>query len=181
MSEVRPFTEREREIFDLLMREIRRLIQEIEALETQTAEYTGDFKEYSVSNPVTDLRLALVGLLEILQEFSEYRDSERAMQAVTSWSIVHGQSENIESQLLALSNAPIDRIRYAAQSLTGKLSGWFSYLKSAIQGISAKLWSLLSKYLRLKEWSIKGAVNSPALVNLFSFSGSVELELTFGP
>jgi hypothetical protein len=182
MPDRRPFNDREREVFDLLVNEIRRLIQEIESVEENNPEEFGAFREQRVSNPITDLRFALNSLLEILSEFLEYRDSERALQALTNWSLVNGQAESLSSQLETLStSAPASGIRQAASSLVHKLSGWFSYLKGAIQGISAKLWSLLSTYLKLKEWSIKGTVTSPALTNLFSFSGAAELQLTFGP
>jgi hypothetical protein len=38
---------------------------------------------------------------------------------------------------------------------------------------------LVSNYINLKEWSVKGAVSTPAIVSLFGISGSVEIQLTF--
>ena len=180
-EERRQFSERERLIADLILNEIKRLLEELRNFENENASDLTELDEAGIGNPVTDLRFALTSLIEIFQEFLEFRDSEHALRSLMALSLVSGQPEAVTDQLATLSNSPGigSGIRNAASSLVHSFTGFFSRLKSAIQSISTKLWTLLSNYLKLKEWSIKGTVTTPALVSLFGITAGAELQVTF--
>jgi hypothetical protein len=179
--ESREFNARESRLRDLIIDQLRRLLDELRRFEAENAEEFNAFAEAQIGNPVTDLRQVLVSLLESFEQFIKYRNSERALQTLLNLSLASGQTESVLPQLESLSASANTTgfVRSAAASLANKVAGWFGYLKNAIQSISTKLWSLISSYVNLKEWSIKGAVTTPTLVNLFGFTASAELQLTF--
>jgi hypothetical protein len=179
--ERREFNERERDLIERVRTEIRRLLEELDAFVAENRNEFREFEEEGISNPVTDLRYVLTSLLEAFQEFVENPDSEKALQTLMGLSVLTGQVETMTSQLelLSISSRVKGAIQNAAATIANKVAGWFGYLKNAIQSISAKLWSLMSPYMNLKEWSIKGALGTSPLVSLFGMTASAELQLTF--
>src|SRR5436190_23444604 len=97
--EHREFNEREREILDLILAEIERLLKELRTIQTEDADAFNEFREAGIGNPVVDLRMALETLLDLLREFVEYRDSEHALQVLMQLSNVSGQSETVTARL----------------------------------------------------------------------------------
>lgn len=180
-NERRPFTESDREIVELIEREIQRLLEEIRRFQKEHGSDLNLLSEEGEIDPIAGLRYALSSLRELLQEFKENPDSERALGCMLALQSVSGQPEAVTLQLetLAESSQFGGRIRQAAQNIAHGFGHIFSYLKGAIQSISHKLWSLVSRYLKLKEWSIKGAVSTPAIVSLLGITGSAEIQLTF--
>jgi hypothetical protein len=180
-NEQRTFTEAERAIIELLQEEIERLVKELRMLQEEYGSDVRVLVEEGESDPIAGFQYTLSSLRQVLKEFLEYRDSERALRSLLALQLVSGQPETVILQLEALSLSPRfgGRIRQAASNIAHGFGQVFNYLKGAIQSISHKLWSLVSGYLKLKEWSIKGTVSTPAIVSLFGVTGSAEIQLTF--
>jgi hypothetical protein len=110
----------------------------------------------------------------------ENHRSEAAYQFVTKLFALNAQPDAISSRF-AIQIETSDKffIRNVVQAVSAAWSNVVGILKIILQSISNNLWALLSSYLNLKEWSLKGKISTPHLFSYFGIGGSAELGLTF--
>jgi hypothetical protein len=91
-------------------------------------------------------------------------------------------NQNMQSQLdiigSLIGNQSIKTQPPANNSRTGTMTfNWFKHIQVMISSISTHLWQLISKYMKLSEWSISGVAG----VKLFGLTGNIQVQLTFMP
>lgn len=138
-------------------------------------------KEKSISDPTSVLRSSLQCLGRNVSQFVENPDSEKALKAITLLSVITAQPEAAGARLsmLASQDGLTKSTQLAALSISSAWDSFKKKIQSVIQSISSALWSLVSNYLNLKEWSVKGNGSIPAIASLFGITGSMEIQFTF--
>ena len=138
-------------------------------------------KESSFADPILPFRYSLNSLSIALDEFIKSPDSQQALKLVTLVLVVSAQPDAITARFGTITTGVgiPQGIKQAASSVSAAWNSFVHNIKSVIQSISSTLWSLVSNYLNLKEWSVKGAIGTPAIASFFGITGSVEIQFTF--
>lgn len=117
-----------------------------------------------------------------MNEFVRKPETAAAFRAVTVLSVVSAQPDAISSRLDIVATAQSGQkgvVQGATAMVAVAWKGFIAKIKYLIQSISASLWLVISRHLKLKEWSIKGGVSAPAIASFFGITGSAEIQFTF--
>ncbi len=157
---------------------IRRILENMREQERNSINV---LSELSIPDPTLPFIYSLDSLHKALDDFDESPDPKKALRLVTLLLSVTSQPDAVTSRLSVITIAPWtpQNIMAAASSLSTVWNSFVQNIKSVLHSISSTLWSLVSNYLNLKEWSVKGAVGTPAIASLFGITGSVEIQFTF--
>lgn len=144
-------------------------------------EYFSVLGDERINDPLLPFRYALTNLKETVNAFADEPSPQKALRTINLLLIVCGQPDAISVRLNLVSTAQgiKAKVQNAAHAISNAWSSFVQQIQSIIQGISSALWLLVSNYLNLKEWSVKGSISTPAITSLFGISGSAEIQFTF--
>ena len=135
-------------------------------------------KDEEINDPIFPFRYTLENLKEIvLSELTGIPTSQAALRAINLLLVACAQPDTVSTRLnlIATAQGIKTQAQKAAHAISNAWSSFVQKIQSIIQSISTALWSLVSNYLNLKEWSVKGTISTPIITSLFGISGSAEL------
>ena len=118
-----------------------------------------------------------------LKSFEEINANSETFSIMQSLNSIDSQIQ-YAATIIQMKSNPFGSIKSSvanaakAASAVGTL---ISRVGAILKGLAGQIWQLLSKLINIKEWSVKGAVSSPALTGFFGVTGSLELSITFQP
>lgn len=171
---------------DLIFEHLKSFEDEHSALINQASSAFGIAFEYEdrpdFESPFASVKDSLSNFKSLVEGFAEETPSHYALNTLLAFQSIEGQVDAAASRLNLIAMhlpQPKTAVRNSVQLLANAWSGFAGRIKAIVQGISGKLWNLLSNYLNLKEWSISGKISTPTLTQIFGISASAELQLTF--
>lgn len=118
---------------------------------------------------------AVLGPLDLaestINEFAASPTNDSALRAMTAVAAVDAQLSVSNAQLSLAFISPGQAISAAGSAISSSIS----HLKTIIQGVSTKLWTLISHLLKVTSWALTGQLG----VTLGIFQGNVQLQITF--
>lgn len=108
----------------------------------------------------------------IIEMLKDENKARYAVQAFTALNALDAQLAYLNTRFNYLAS-----IQAISQAISATWNNLKNYLQSIFQSVSQNLWQLISQLLTFKEWSISG----DAGVNAFGLTGTVKVELKFGP
>jgi len=123
--------------------------------------------------PMVDELKTILGLedvFEVLDRLTGKPDSQAEVRAVMLTGILSQQFDTLNARVEM--RASIGKIRSAARNAWNRLKG---IVQSFLQGVSTRIWNLLSQFLAPKGWSIAGSVG----VTFPGLSGNLQLQINF--
>ena len=171
----------DKELASMIQGDINLILKGLDDFKKEEDGNLAKLREESIIDPVRLFRHSLESLHGNVEEFVKYPDSKKALKAITLLSFITAQPDAVGARLSIIASQ-VGIMPYTQQAAFSISTTWNSFkqkIQSVIQSISSALWSLISSYLNLKEWSVKGTVSTPAITSLFGISGSVEIQFTF--
>jgi hypothetical protein len=165
---------------------IKETVEEFRKAALRDQDSTG-WTEEKVSSAFAPLGEAVELLRSQLEDFDskKTKPESAAFKIMQSLSAVDAQITYAEA---ALQPTPpsVEGLDPASQpgptlAMASPLASLVSRLRGMLSGLSGRIWQILATILTVKEWSVKGAVSTPALVGFFGVAGNVELSVTFNP
>jgi hypothetical protein len=168
-------------LVSIIRQDISSIFKILEGIRDEQIKNVSFLSESSIADPILPFHYSLNALSLALEEFTKSPNSQQALKLLNLLLVVSAQPDAITARFGTVTTAigiP-QSVKQAASCISTAWNSFTQSIKSVIQSISSALWSLVSNYINLKEWSVKGAVSTPAIVSLFGISGSVEIQLTF--
>ncbi len=169
--------ERDQELKRIILAHLIEFESSIERLKKQTLNEIVSYSEEYVVDLYKPVFFGIDDCIETVTQFHPDKASDQLFFCMRSLNAI-----NVQLDYIAVANSTVSNIpQKVVSSVSSKLNLILSSLKAQLQRIQGLIGQLLSKYLNLKEWSVKGSLSTPTLANLFGLTASAELELTFEP
>ena len=162
MTTVKELKQQLHDDLEELRERLRQYVQETE-LGREVAGESGQVRFEATINDVHEA-------VEAMREPDE-PSQQAALEAVAALGSLNAQLSYFDARAaLQLTVQPM------VQAAVNAWNGLAGYLKSILQKLSSQLWQLVSKLLKLKEWSVSGSAG----MSLFGLAGTAQIQLTFG-